>query len=65
MSFTRFIIPEGDPSEQIRLLTTTMKNCWDEAGLRRARFVRYKKALRKFHLRSVEDDETKSLLSQV
>ena len=65
MSFTRFIIPEGDPRTQIDTLTDQMRNAWDEAASRRIRFIEYKRALRRFHLRSVESDQVKALLSQV
>ena len=65
MAFRRFIIPEGNPSQKIQLLSEQMKDAWDEAGRRRFRFMEYKKALRKFHLKSAESDESRVLLSQV
>ena len=65
MSLKRFIIPEGNPSDKIKLHQENLRNYWDEAGLRRERFVRYKKALRKFHLKSIDSDEVRALLQQV
>ena len=65
MSVRRFIIPEGNPAEKIQLYESDLRNYWDEAGLRRSRFVQYKKALRKFHLRSTDSDETRALLQAV
>ena len=65
MSFKRFIIPDGDPVEQIQLLSDELRNAWDEAGQRRFRFMQYKRALRKFHLRSTDSDETRAILRMV
>ena len=65
MAFRRFIIPEGNPTENIQLLSQQMRDAWDEAGQRRFRFTQYKKALRKFHLNSVESDEIRALLKMV
>ena len=65
MSLRRFIIPEGNPTERIQLLTQKMRDNWDEAGIKRLRFTQYKRALRKFHLRSNESDETRVILSMV
>lgn len=65
MAFRRFIIPDGNPTEQIQLLSQQMRDAWDEAGQRRFRFTQYKRALRRFHLQSVESDETRALLRMV
>lgn len=65
MSFKRFIIPEGDPVERIQSLSDELRNAWDEAGQRRFRFTQYKRALRKFHLRSTDSDETRAILRMV
>ena len=65
MAFTRFIIPEGNPTAKIEELTEEMRNAWDEASVRRIRFIEYKRALRRFHLRSTDSDQTKALLRQV
>ena len=65
MAFRRFIIPEGNPTEKIQLLSQQMRDAWDEAGQRRLRFTQYKRALRKFHLQSIESDEIRALLRMV
>lgn len=65
MAFRRFIIPEGNPTEQIATLSQQLRDAWDEAGLRRLRFTEYKRALRKFHLKSIDSDENRALLRMV
>ena len=60
-----FKIPEGDPSEQITRYERLMRAAMVEAGARRRDFIEYKRACRRFHIRSVETDQMRALLSQV
>ena len=60
-----FVIPEGDPSEQISRYERLMRAAMVEAGAKRRDFIEYKRACRRFHIKSVETEEMRALLSQV
>ena len=60
-----FQIPEGDPSEQISRYERLMRSAMVEAGQRRKDFIEYKRACRRFHIKSVETEQVRALLSKV
>ena len=62
---SQFKIPNGNPREKTKYYSDQLKSAWDLAAAARIKFIGYKKAMRKFHLRTSETEATRVLLSQV
>ena len=61
----QFKIPEGDPQLKTKQYSDQLKTAWDCAAAARVKFIGYKKAMRKFHLKSTETEANRVLLQQV
>ena len=60
-----FKIPQGDHSEMLDTYRDLQRRAMNEAGRRRENFIAYKNLLRRFHIHTTENDQTRLLLQTV
>ena len=61
----KFIIPEGDHQIEYDRYQNLMRLAHLQAGRKRAKFIKFKQAVKRCHIQTVENPEQRELLSQV
>lgn len=61
----QFVIPPGEPSAKITHYENLMRNAMVMAGEHRQAFIEYKRLCRRFHIKSVDTEEHRTILSTV
>ena len=60
-----FTIPQGDHSELLDKYRDLQRRAMNEAGRRRENFIAYKNLLRRFHIHTTKNNQTRLLLQTV
>ena len=61
----KFIIPKGEHQTEYDRYQNLMRLAHLQAGRKRQKFIKYKQAVKRCHILTVENPETRELLSQV